>query len=157
DALQVDTSNPALGDLQRDGGITVDALARWVEGQGDKRWFAFLHLYEPHSPYNPPEKYRRLPSPYDGDVAYADELVGRFLERLKAKGLYDRAIIAVTSDHGEGLKDHGEDEHGIFLYREAVHVPLILRLPGGAAAGRRVRGPVAQVDIMATLLDLAGL
>jgi len=89
-------------------------------------------------------------------VAYADEHLGRFLDRLKAKGLLEKALVAVTSDHGEGLGDHGEQEHGVFLYREAVHVPLVLRLPGGALAGTRVKGPVAQVDITATLLDLAG-
>jgi tetratricopeptide (TPR) repeat protein len=90
-------------------------------------------------------------------VAHADELLGRFVEGLRGQGLLDKTILAVTSDHGEGLGDHGEQEHGIFLYREALHVPLVLRLPGGAGAGTRLKGPVAQVDIPATLLDLAGL
>jgi len=90
-------------------------------------------------------------------VAYADELVGRFLDRLRAAGVLDRAVVAVTSDHGEGLGDHGEQEHGFLLYRESVRVPLLLRLPGGAAGGRRIPGPVAQADIAPTLLDLAGL
>jgi len=157
DALEFEGGTESLGALQRDGGIAVDALSRWIENQGGKRFFAFLHLYEPHSPYTPPEKHRHFAQPYDGDVAYADELVGRFLDRLKAKGLYDRVVLAVTADHGEGLMDHGEEEHGVFLYREAVHVPLLLRLPGGAGGGTRIAGPVAQVDIPATLLDLAGL
>ena len=90
-------------------------------------------------------------------MAYADELLGRFLDGLRGQGLLDRVVLAVTSDHGEGLGDHGEQEHGIFLYREALHVPLVLRLPGGAGGGTRLAGPVAQVDIPATLLDLAGL
>ena len=157
DALTIDAGSESLGSLQRDGGVAVQSLLRFVEGQGDKRFFAFLHLYEPHSPWTPPEKYRDLASPYDGDVAYADELLGRFLDGLRAKGLYDRAVIAVTSDHGEGLGEHGEEEHGIFLYRENLHVPLVVRLPGGVGQGTRVKGPVAQVDIAATLLDLAGL
>ena len=157
DELTIDAGSESLGSLQRDGGVAVASLLRFVEAQGGKRFFAFLHLYEPHSPWAPPEKYRDLASPYDGDVAYADELLGRFLEGLRAKGLHDRVILAVTSDHGEGLGDHGEQEHGIFLYREAIHVPLVLRLPGGAGGGTRVKGPVAQVDIAATLLDLAGL
>ena len=156
-ALTIDSGSESLGSLQRDGAVAVQSLLRFVEAQGDKRFFAFLHLYEPHSPWAPPEKYRDLKSPYDGDVAYADELLARFLEGLRAKGLDSRVILAVTSDHGEGLGDHGEEEHGIFLYREAVHVPLVLRLPGGAGQGTRVKGPVAQVDIAATLLDLAGL
>ena len=157
DALPVDLSIGLLGAQQRDGAVATEALARWIEGQGGKRFFAFLHLYEPHSPYAPPPQHRDLASPYDGDVAYADELVGRLVARLKAAGLYDRAILAVTSDHGEGLMDHGEQEHGFFLYREAVEVPLLVRLPGGRMGGTRVGGPVAQVDVTATLLDLAGV
>jgi arylsulfatase A-like enzyme/tetratricopeptide (TPR) repeat protein len=157
DALTIDAANPSLGDLQRDGSVAVASLLRFTATQGGRRFFAFLHLYEPHSPWAPPAAYRDLPSPYDGDVAYADELVGRFLDGLKAQGLTDRVVLAVTSDHGEGLGDHGEQEHGIFLYREALHVPLVVRLPGGTAAGRRVAGPIAQVDIPATLLDLAGV
>jgi arylsulfatase A-like enzyme/cytochrome c-type biogenesis protein CcmH/NrfG len=157
DALDVDLSVGLLGAQQRDGAVATEALVRWIEGQGQKRFFALLHLYEPHSPYAPPPQHRDLPEAYDGDVAYADELVGRLVARLKKAGLYDRAILAVTSDHGEGLMDHGEQEHGFFLYREAVHVPLILRLPGGRRGGTRVSGPVAQVDLPATLLDLAGV
>jgi arylsulfatase A-like enzyme/Tfp pilus assembly protein PilF len=157
DALEIEGAGDSLGSVQRDGGVAVESLARWIEGQGGRRFFAFLHLYEPHSPYRPPEAHRGHGQPYDGEVSYADELVGRFLERLKARGVYDGAVIAVTSDHGEGLKDHREEEHGIFLYREAVQVPLIMRLPGGARAGTRIGGTVGQVDIPATLVDLAGL
>lgn len=157
DAIEIEGAMEALGSLQRDGAVAVEALAHWIEEQGEGAFFAFLHLYEPHSPYTPPERYSHLPSPYDGEVAYADELVGRFLDRLKARGIYDRAIIAVASDHGEGLKQHGEEEHGIFLYRESVQVPLILRLPGGARGGARVAGTAGLVDLPATLLDLAGL
>ena len=90
-------------------------------------------------------------------MAYADELLGRLLARLRSAGVYDRAIIAVTSDHGEGLLDHGEQEHGFFLYREALQVPLVLRLPGGRRGGTRVAGVVGLTDLAPTLLDLAGL
>jgi tetratricopeptide (TPR) repeat protein len=140
----------------RDGAVAVESLSRWIEAQGGARFFAFLHLYEPHAPYAPPERHRRA-DPYDGEVSYADELLGRLLDRLQSAGLLDRVVLAVTADHGEGLLDHGEQEHGVFLYRETVRVPLVLRLPGKGHAGTRVRGPVAQVDIPATLLDLAGL
>jgi arylsulfatase A-like enzyme/Tfp pilus assembly protein PilF len=157
DAIEVEGGTESIGNLQRDGAIAVEALTRWIGAQKGARFFAFLHLYEPHSPYTPPPRYRGHALPYDGEVAYADELVGRLVGALEAGGLFDRAIIAVTSDHGEGLGDHGEAEHGIFLYREAVHVPLILRLPRGAAGGTRVAGTVAQADLAATLLDLAGL
>jgi len=157
DALDVPADAESMGAAQRDGSAAVESLAAWIESQGDAPVFAFLHLYEPHWPYAPPEAYRNPTRPYDGDVAYADALVGRFLARLGTRGVQDRAIVAVTADHGEGLGDHGEEEHGLLLYREALHVPLLLRLPGGAHAGARVAGTAAQVDIAATLLDLAGL
>ena len=85
-------------------------------------------------------------TPYDGEVAYADEIVGRLFDRLRALDLYDRATIVLLSDHGEGLGDHGEQEHGLFLYQETIRIPLIVKLPGGTAA-RRVAAPVQQIDI----------
>jgi arylsulfatase A-like enzyme/Tfp pilus assembly protein PilF len=156
DRLEVEAGLESLGELQRDGAVAVDSLSRWIEERGEAPFFAFLHLYEPHSPYKPPARHARG-QPYDGEVAYADELVGRFLDRLKARGVYDRALVVVTSDHGEGLGDHAEEEHGMFLYREAVRVPLFIRLPRGARGGLRVKGTVAQADVAATLLDLAGV
>jgi arylsulfatase A-like enzyme/Tfp pilus assembly protein PilF len=156
DRIEVAGTGESLSDSQRDGRLTVDALADWIDGQAAGRVFAFLHLYEPHTPYAPPPAHR-MADPYDGEIAYADELAGRFLDRLNARGLLARAIVVVISDHGEGLNDHGEAEHGIFLYREALRVPWILRLPGGRAGGTRVAGPVGEVDVAATLLDLAGL
>jgi tetratricopeptide (TPR) repeat protein len=157
DALELEGPLEALGELQRDGGVAVEALGHWIAERKGTPFFAFLHLYEPHTPYAPPARHAGLASPYDGDVAYADELVGRFLDRLRTLGLYDGAVVVVTADHGEGLKDHGEEEHGIFLYREAVHVPLLVRLPGGARGGTRIQGAVGLTDVAATLLDLAGL
>jgi arylsulfatase A-like enzyme/Flp pilus assembly protein TadD len=157
DAIEVEGGTESIGNLQRDGAVAVEALSRWTSAQKGARFFAFLHLYEPHSPYTPPPAYRGHALPYDGEIAYADELVGRLLGALQTSGLYDRAIIAVTSDHGEGLGDHGEAEHGIFLYREAVHIPLVLRLPRGVHGGTRVAGTVAQADLAPTLLELAGL
>jgi arylsulfatase A-like enzyme/Tfp pilus assembly protein PilF len=159
DAIERDASREDMAEQQRDGVAAVDVLLRWIEAQGERPFLAFLHLYEPHTPYSPPSPYRErfADRPYDGEIAYADALVGRFLGRLRVLGVLDRAIVAVTSDHGEGLGDHGEQEHGFFLYREAVRVPLVLRLPGGARGGTRVRGAVAQVDLPATLLDLVSV
>lgn len=158
DAIESAGAVESLASVQRDGAASVDALGRWIESLGGARFFAFLHLYEPHAPYAPPERFRSA-HPYDGEIAYADELLGRLLDRITGGlgGPQARLVVAVTSDHGEGLGDHGEQEHGIFLYREAVRVPLVLRLPGDAWAGARVGGAVAQVDVAATLLDLAGL
>ena len=156
DAIEIAGTGESLSDNQRDGRISVDALADWIDRQSSSKVFALLHLYEPHTPYAPPPSHR-LDNPYDGEIAYADELVGRLFERLEAKHLFDRAIVAVVSDHGEGLGDHGESEHGILLYRESLHVPGILRLPGGAAGGRHVAGTMGLVDVAATILDLSGL
>jgi choline-sulfatase len=156
DVIQVAGTGESLSDSQRDGQSTVDALAAWIDREGNAPVFAFLHLYEPHTPYAPPARHR-MANPYDGEVAYADELVGRFLGRLNARGLLAKSIVAVVSDHGEGLNDHGEAEHGIFLYREALHVPWLLKLPQGAGvAGHRIAGTVGVVDVPATLLDLVG-
>jgi arylsulfatase A-like enzyme/Tfp pilus assembly protein PilF len=157
DALEIGGPTESVGAIQRDGAVAVASLSRWVTDHADGAFFAFLHLYEPHTPYAPPPAYRSLASPYDGEIAYADELVGRFLGRLKALGAYDKAVIAVVSDHGEGLGDHGEAEHGMFLYREALHVPLLLRLPGGLRGGTRPTGTAGLVDLSATFLDLTGL
>jgi len=157
DDVEIEGDTRSLGGLQRDGADAVDALARWIEGLEGRRFFGFLHLYEPHTPYSPPERYRHLHDSYDGEIALADELTGRFLERLRRSGRYADTVVLLTSDHGEGLRDHGEAEHGVFLYRETVRVPLVLRLPGEIAAGRRVKGAAGHVDVAATLLELAGL
>ncbi len=156
DAIEIAGTGESLADSQRDGRIAVDALANWIDRQENPKLFAFLHLYEPHTPYSPPPSHQ-LRDPYDGEIAYADELVGRLVARLRARGWFDGAIVAVVSDHGEGLGDHGESEHGIFLYREALQVPWVLRLPGGARGGRRIAGTLGLVDVAATLLDLVGL
>jgi arylsulfatase A-like enzyme/Flp pilus assembly protein TadD len=149
-------SDAALGHQQRDGTLTAKALSDRIAG-AKGRFFAFLHLYEPHTPYEPPPRHAGHQNPYDGDVAYADEIVGLFLDSLRSMGRYDDAIIAITADHGEGLGDHGEEEHGIMLYRESLHVPLMIRLPNGRSGGKRVAATVRQADIAQTLLDLASV
>ncbi|MGZ5429103.1 MAG: tetratricopeptide repeat protein, partial [Thermoanaerobaculia bacterium] len=95
--------------------------------------------------------------PYDGEIAAVDDIVGRFLAFLREKGVYDRAVVIVLSDHGEGLHDHGEDEHGIFLYREALQVPLLLKLPRGAGGGKTVSTPVGLYDVVPSILALTGV
>ncbi len=144
----------ALGQVQRLGDETEKQLAAWLQRvPSDKPVFAFLHLYEPHTPYKPPEpfKSRYKEQPYDGEIATADAIVGRFLSLLKEKGLYDKALIVFLSDHGEGLGEHGEAEHGMFLYREALQVPLLVKLPGGRRAGSSVTSAVALTDVFTTV------
>jgi arylsulfatase A-like enzyme/Tfp pilus assembly protein PilF len=157
DALTTEGGEEALDSIRRDGALAVEALSRFLTAEPQAKTLAFLHLYEPHAPCTPPERYRGLGLAYDGAIAYADELVGRLVSAARDRGLLDRAIFVVLSDHGEGLGDHGEQEHGIFLYREALHVPLMVRLPRGTAGGRRIRGPVGLADVAPTLLDLVGL
>ncbi len=160
DSLEPSEAYEPLSRVQRSGAETEELLAGWLEREnGGKPPFAFLHLYEPHSPYDPPEPYatRYKGREYDGEIAWADELVGRFLDRLKARGLYDRALVVVLSDHGEGLGEHGEDEHGIFLYREALQVPLMVKLPQKERAGTTVETPVQLADVFTTVVQAVGV
>jgi len=148
----------AFADFQRPGG-TTEALAReWVQPRKDTPFFFFLHLYEPHVPYDPPEPFRsRYPLAYDGEIATADAIVGDFLDLLRSSGVYDRALIVVTSDHGEGLGDHGEDQHSILLYREALQVPLLVKLPGSWRGGEAVDAPAQLADLAPTVTEILGL
>jgi arylsulfatase A-like enzyme/predicted Zn-dependent protease len=143
----------SIGQVQRDGGESEKIAEHWLDSIGTTRAFLFLHLYEPHKPYAPPERFSAY-APYDGEIAYADEIVGRLVRYLKTHQLYDRSTIVLLSDHGEGLGDHGEQEHGLFVYEEAIHVPLIIKQEANAGAGRRVRDLVQHIDLVPTLLDL---
>lgn len=149
----------ATGSVQRDGTATTAIAKRWIDEQGDRPLFFLLHLFEPHAPYEPPPALaeRYAASPYDGEVAATDAIVGGFLDHLRARGLYERSLIIFLSDHGEGLGDHGEDEHGVFLYREAIHVPLIVKLPRGERKGTRVATPVQLADVAPTIAALTGI
>jgi choline-sulfatase len=148
----------AGGRAERDGARSAEALLRWLEQKRRGPVFAFLHVYEPHAPYDPPEPYRsRYPLAYDGEIARADEIVGIFLDRLHKWGLYDPALILFLSDHGEGLGDHGEREHGVFLYREEIRVPLLVKFPGHVRPRETVSAPVGLIDIFPTVARVLGL
>jgi choline-sulfatase len=148
---------------QRPGAVTVAAARAWLDRErfetSGRPFFLFVHLYEPHAPYAPPEPYRsRYPGrPYDGEVATADAAVGTLLDDLRTRKLYDRAVVALVSDHGEGLGEHGESKHGVFLYRTTLHVPMLIKLPGARRAGVVVDSPVGLVDLVPTLMAAAGL
>jgi choline-sulfatase len=147
-------SSPELtiGQVQRDGGASEAIAEHWLDSQRSSRVFLFLHLYEPHKPYTPPARFAEF-APYDGEIAYADEIVGRLVRYLKTHQLYDQSTIVLLSDHGEGLGDHGEQEHGLFVYEEAIHVPLIVKQAGNLGAGRRVADVVQHLDVVPTILD----
>jgi len=151
---QADTS---IGELSRPGTATLGVARRWIDEKKDSPFFFLFHLFEPHTPYAPPEPFKsRFASSYDGEIATADSVVGEFIAYLKAAGIYDRAIIIVMSDHGEGLDDHGEGEHGLFLYRETIRVPLMLKLPDSRLAGTTVARPVQLIDVLPTVASLVG-
>src|SRR5208337_5341614 len=127
----------------------------WLDKYPNGPFFIWIHLYDAHDPYDPPEPYktRYASAPYDGAIAYEDEAVGKLLRQLKLRGVYDDAIMAIMADHGESLGAHGEDTHGVFLYDETIHVPLLIKLPHAAAAGKKIESRVELVDVMPTLLQ----
>jgi len=147
-----------LNVLQKTGDIIIDEAITWLESnRGNERLFAWIHLYDPHEPYEPPEPYAseyadRL---YDGEVAWSDELIGRLDTALEDLGLRDDTLLIVTSDHGEGLGDHGETLHGFFVYQSTLAVPLLFRGPG-VVPGTRLAVTARTIDLFPTILDLVG-
>jgi choline-sulfatase len=159
-AAGFDFYDDAVGGTRREraGVETVAVIEKWARSRGDRPLFVFLHIYEPHAPYDPPEPFRTryARNLYDGEIAAADSAVGGFLSFLKAVGRYDDSVIFLLGDHGEGLGDHGEEEHGVFIYQEDVHVPLLLKLPRSASAGASAAAPAALTDVFPTVVDLLG-
>jgi len=148
--------------------VLTDQAIRWAAETGSDRSFLWLHYFDPHDPYDPPQAYlnttheanrrsararRRL---YDGEVRYVDAEIGRFLNALQKAGRYDDSIIVLASDHGEGFLEHGTYLHGGDLYQELLHVPLFIRMPHGKFAGK-VAAYVPTRALLPTLLDLAGI
>jgi arylsulfatase A-like enzyme/Tfp pilus assembly protein PilF len=160
DAFEADPEDPRfLNTAQKRGDRTLaEALAWLEENRRAPRLGLWLHLYDPHDPYEPPEPYasRFSDRPYAGEVAWSDELVGRLDAALARLGLAEDTLLVVTADHGEGLGEHGESLHGFFAYESTLRVPLLLRGPGVAPA-IRLEGPVGLVDLLPTLLDLLDL
>ena len=142
---------------ERRGYETVEAAGRWLRAQGESRAFGFVHLYEPHFPYQPPEPFAsRFPgAPYEGEVSAADSSLEPLLKPILEAGDRGRTLVVVTSDHGEALGDHGEQTHGIFAYEATLRVPLILYAPR-LLRPTVVSAPVRHVDVLPTVLDLLG-
>ena len=144
------------GRVERRGMEVVQHAEGWLDKHRTGPRFVWVHLYDPHDPYEPPppysEKYKdRL---YDGEIAYADSALARLIAFLKKSGSYANAIVVVVGDHGEGLGEHGEETHGVFLYDSTLHVPLILKLAGVAQRGIVVDAQVRSTDILPTILSL---
>jgi len=143
------------GRVERRGMEVVEHAEAWFDKHRTGPHFVWVHLYDPHDPYEPPppfsEKYKD--HLYDGEIAYADSAVANWIAFLKKAGVYDNAIIVVTGDHGEGLGEHGEDTHGLFLYDSTLHIPLILKTPGAAHHGTVIESQVRTTDILPTILS----
>ena len=145
--------------VERRAQVVVDHALSWISQHPHGPFFVWVHLYDPHDPYDPPPpfKARYAASPYDGEIAYVDSMLGRFLTALRSRGLYQGTLIAVVADHGEAFGEHGEQSHGFFLYDETLHVPLMIKLPGERAAGSRIGSRVGLVDLAPTLLQEVGI
>jgi len=139
--------------LERRGEEVLRRALAWLRKHPSGPFFLWIHLYDPHDPYTPPEPYRTRyqAEPYDGEIAYTDSIVGRLITDLRRRGLFDGSLIAVMADHGEAFGEHGEQHHGIFLYDETIHVPLLFKLPGQRSA-TRVETRVGLADVAPSIL-----
>ena len=148
----------SLGSISRTAGQVVENAMPWLEEHANRPFFAWLHFYDAHSPYEPPEPFltRFRDRPYAGEIAYVDAQVGRVLQWLETRRLDDRTIVVVIGDHGESLNEHGEGTHGLFIYESTTRVPFIIRTPYDLPAGQRIRSVVRSEDVMPTVLDLVG-
>lgn len=147
-----------FGVVERRAADVAGRAIQWVNAGAGKNFFLWLHIWDAHDPYEPPAPYStRHASRYDGEIAYLDAMLGRLFAALRRKGLYENTIVAVVSDHGESLGEHGENTHGIFLYDAAIHVPFFLKLPQKRMAGRRSKISAGQVDVTPTVLHAAGI
>jgi choline-sulfatase len=152
-------SKSRWGRVERRGMDVVQHAETWLTAHPAGPHFVWVHLYDPHDPYEPPAPYSRIYKDrlYDGEIAYADSALAHFIAYLKKQGWYANSVIVVVGDHGEGLGEHHENTHGIFLYDSTTHVPLIVKLPStGSAKVKVVDAQVRTIDIMPTVLDLLG-
>jgi len=144
--------------IERRAGEVVDHALAWLSRRPPGPFFTWLHFYDAHDPYDPPSPYNEkyASAPYDGEIAYTDAQVGRFITALRSRNLYRNTIIVIAADHGEAFGEHGEQRHGMFLYDETIHVPLLIKL-AGTQASKRVNSRVALTDVAPTVLQAVGI
>jgi arylsulfatase A-like enzyme/Flp pilus assembly protein TadD len=144
-----------IEEMERPGNVVADVTLDWLGSNYNKKFFLWMHLYDPHYPYRPPALYAAeyKDQPYDGEIAFADEQVGRLIRFLQEKGVYENTLIVLSGDHGESLGEHGEKTHGFFIYNSTLHVPLIFHVPG-AASGQSLPDLVNLADLMPTILHV---
>jgi arylsulfatase A-like enzyme/Flp pilus assembly protein TadD len=144
--------------IERRAEEVVRRALAWLDNNPRGPFFLWVHVFDPHEPYDPPAPYRgRFPdSPYDAEIAYTDAVMGKLFAELRARKLWDNSLVAALADHGESFGEHGERTHGVFLYDSTIHIPLAIKFPQGRFAGKRAAGRVNLVDIAPTALETAG-
>jgi len=149
----------SVGDIQRPGNQTVDEALKWFHKNQSIPFFLWVHLYDPHTPYEPPSPYREMypNDPYVGEIAFADSQIGRILHALNESSWRDKTFIIFVGDHGESLGQHQEDGHGFFVYQESLHVPFIISTPFPQFKNLRNSSIVSLVDITPTILAMNGI
>ncbi len=162
DLYDDDMSQGIYGPLQkpveRRAEVVNASFIKWLEGNPKEPFFAFVHFFDPHIPYIPPENFKKeFSHPYDGEIAYTDSIVGKLLNKMEEMGLMENTLIILLGDHGEGLEEHGELDHGPFIYDQTLQVPLIFHCPGLIPEGRQIEEPVSLSDIVPTILDILGI
>ncbi len=151
----------SMDSVQRRGEETLQHAIGWIDRNKNSRFFAWIHFYDPHTPYDPPEPFRSAAlrkdaiGLYDAEVSYSDNLIGRIREYLQQNDLLDTTLVVLTADHGESLGEHEESGHGFFIYDATMHVPLIIKMPNAKA--RKVKDQVRSIDLFATICDAAGV
>jgi arylsulfatase A-like enzyme/Tfp pilus assembly protein PilF len=151
-----------LGNLaaERTADAVHGAFARWFEGRaGGGPFFAWIHLYDPHAPYVPPEPFQKAyaSNPYAGEIAYTDAVVGKIIGDLENRELLNSTLVAVVGDHGEGLGEHGEQTHSLLIYNSTIHVPMLLHYPGAVSSGKTIDQLTRTIDLAPTMLDYLGI
>ena len=145
---------------ERSADAVRDAFSSWLKGRaGGRPFFAWIHLYDPHAPYVPPEPFRKryADDPYAGEIAYTDAVVGKIVGDLESRKLLDSTLVAVVGDHGEALGEHGEQTHSLLIYNSTIHVPMLLYSPGLIPSGKTVEHLTRTIDLAPTILDYLGI
>ncbi|MEE9603798.1 MAG: sulfatase-like hydrolase/transferase, partial [Thermoguttaceae bacterium] len=144
---------------ERAAELTNVPVTKWLRENGNERFFYWVHYFDPHAPYAPPEPFRTqyAGGPYDGEIDYADQQIGKLLDVLDEIGVRDRTLVIVVSDHGEGLGQHGEETHSLLIYDSTLHVPMIFSAPPPFPQGKVIHDQVCLIDVMPTVLDLLGM
>ena len=147
-----------VSDFERTAAEVNEGAFDWLDTVGSDSFFLMIHYFDPHWPYQPASPYaEKFKTPYNAEVAYTDEQVGRLLDKLEGLGFKDNTLIVLTGDHGESLGAHGEPTHGEFLFDTTLHVPLVLHHENHIPQGRRIDTMVKTLDIMPTILDFLGV